>query len=111
MDFPEDCKLKENTLDALLSKVFSFSLQSSIVPEVCKKSIPPSHGAASGLGNREMQTLPKNFPFNGNCLIGGGAILFIITERSEPVSLFIQTKAAYEIMVALFDFAWELLPA
>jgi hypothetical protein len=81
-----------------------------IVPEVSKKLIPVSYGPASGTGNREMRTLPKNFPFNGNCLIGGGAILFIITERAEPISLFIQSKAAYEILVALFDFAWELLP-
>lgn len=81
-----------------------------IVPGGQKKDIPESYASAGGRGGREMRVLPSDFPFNGNCLIGGGALLFIIANPDEPFSLLIKSKAAYEVVSALFTFVWNHLP-
>jgi sugar-specific transcriptional regulator TrmB len=81
-----------------------------IVSEEHRKTIPPSYSAATGKGNREVRMLPKAFPFKCNCLIGGGAVLFILTDRKEPSSLIIKSEEICRMMSAFFSFIWGQLP-
>jgi sugar-specific transcriptional regulator TrmB len=80
-----------------------------IVSEEHRRVIPSAYGATSGKGEREVRMLPKGYPLNCSCLIGGNSILFVITDRNKPSSVIIRSDAISTVLSTFFTFIWGQL--